>query len=52
MEEAQARAALESGIALAAEAAERFDIVGLGDMGIGNSASASALLSAFLGIPA
>jgi nicotinate-nucleotide--dimethylbenzimidazole phosphoribosyltransferase len=50
MEAAQARAALESGIVLAAEAAGRFEIVGLGEMGIGNSASASALVSAFLDI--
>lgn len=51
MEETQAREALEAGITLATEAAERFEIVGLGDMGIGNSASASALVSAYLGIP-
>jgi nicotinate-nucleotide--dimethylbenzimidazole phosphoribosyltransferase len=51
MEETQAREALESGITLAMEAAERFEMIGLGDMGIGNSASASALVSAYLGIP-
>ncbi len=51
MDATQAREALESGIALAGEAATRFEMVGLGDMGIGNSASASALLSAYLGIP-
>lgn len=50
MEREQARAALEAGIALAAEAAEQFDVVGLGEMGIGNSASASALVSAYLSI--
>jgi nicotinate-nucleotide--dimethylbenzimidazole phosphoribosyltransferase len=51
MDEVQARAALEAGIALAGESAHRFDTVGLGDMGIGNSASASALVSAFLEVP-
>ncbi len=50
MEPQQVRAALEAGITLAAEAAERFDAVGLGEMGIGNSASASALVSAYLSI--
>ena len=50
MDEAQARGAAQAGISLAAEAAERFDSVGLGEMGIGNSASASALVSAFLKI--
>jgi len=51
MEQEQARAALEAGIALAAEAAKRFEVVGVGEMGIGNSASASALASAYLSIP-
>lgn len=51
MDESQTREALEAGITLATEAAERFDIVGLGDMGIGNSTSASVLVSAYLGIP-
>src|SRR3954447_22492405 len=50
MDEAQARGAAQAGISLAAEAAGRFDTVGLGEMGIGNSASASALVSAFLKI--
>jgi nicotinate-nucleotide--dimethylbenzimidazole phosphoribosyltransferase len=40
----QARAAIESGIDLAQDAAGRFDLVGVGEMGIGNSTSASALL--------
>ena len=52
MEHTQAYAALDAGIALAAQAAGRFDFVGVGDMGIGNSASASALVSAFLEVPA
>lgn len=51
MDNAQARAALEAGIGLAVDAADRFDTAGLGDMGIGNSASASALVSAFLQVP-
>lgn len=50
MDEAQVRAAMEAGIELSQDAARRFDVVGLGEMGIGNSTSASALLSAFLGI--
>ncbi|MFL6415704.1 MAG: nicotinate-nucleotide--dimethylbenzimidazole phosphoribosyltransferase [Bryobacteraceae bacterium] len=51
MEDSQATAALEAGIILVTEAAGEVDIVGVGDMGIGNSASASALVSAYLGIP-
>ncbi|MCC6264520.1 MAG: nicotinate-nucleotide--dimethylbenzimidazole phosphoribosyltransferase [Bryobacterales bacterium] len=42
--------AVETGIELAKEAAGRFDIVGLGEMGIGNSTSAAALLAAFAGL--
>src|SRR4051794_24366493 len=38
MEEAQARTAVERGIILADEAAEAFNAVGVGEMGIGNSA--------------
>lgn len=49
MTPAQARSAVELGVVLAHEAALKFDIVGVGEMGIGNSTSASALLSAFLG---
>lgn len=45
----EARRALESGIQLACEAAPLFDIAGVGEMGIGNSTSASALLCAFTG---
>jgi len=52
MKDVQAYAALEAGIALAGDAAASFDVVGLGEMGIGNSASASALVSAFLAVPA
>lgn len=45
----QLNRALESGILLAEEAASRFDIVALGDMGIGNSTAASAVVSAITG---
>ena len=47
MSRRQAESALENGIALAREAATRFDIAGIGEMGIGNSTSASALLCVF-----
>jgi nicotinate-nucleotide--dimethylbenzimidazole phosphoribosyltransferase len=49
MSRGQALAAIESGIELAGEAAERFDITGVGEMGIGNSTSASAILCVFTG---
>jgi nicotinate-nucleotide--dimethylbenzimidazole phosphoribosyltransferase len=47
----QAVTAIENGIDLAREATKCFDVVGVGEMGIGNSTSASALLSAFTGAP-
>lgn len=50
MSRALAGRALETGIRLADEAAARFDIVGLGEMGIGNSTPAAALLAAFAGL--
>jgi nicotinate-nucleotide--dimethylbenzimidazole phosphoribosyltransferase len=43
----QAGQAIESGIALARKAAPRDDIAGVGEMGIGNTTAASALLCAF-----
>ncbi|MFN3324710.1 MAG: nicotinate-nucleotide--dimethylbenzimidazole phosphoribosyltransferase [Bryobacteraceae bacterium] len=46
----QAIESLENGIELAAEAARRFDLAGVGEMGIGNTTSAAALLSAFSGL--
>lgn len=45
----QLNRALETGIMLAEEAASRFDLVALGEMGIGNSTSASAVVSAITG---
>jgi len=45
----EANAALEIGIRLASDAAARYDVTGIGEMGIGNTTSASALLSAFTG---
>jgi nicotinate-nucleotide--dimethylbenzimidazole phosphoribosyltransferase len=50
MSRAQAVTAVESGIELARDAALRFDIAGVGEMGIGNSTSASALLCMFAGV--
>jgi nicotinate-nucleotide--dimethylbenzimidazole phosphoribosyltransferase len=47
MSEADARRALAAGQALVAEL-DRVDVVGLGEMGIGNTTSASALTSAIL----
>lgn len=49
MSREQARAAVEAGMELAHQAAEQFDIAGIGEMGIGNSTSASALLCALTG---
>ncbi|MEO7651337.1 MAG: nicotinate-nucleotide--dimethylbenzimidazole phosphoribosyltransferase [Bryobacteraceae bacterium] len=48
---AQAERALRNGIALAGEISERADIAAVGEMGIGNTTSASALLCAFTGCP-
>jgi nicotinate-nucleotide--dimethylbenzimidazole phosphoribosyltransferase len=52
MSRAQALAALEAGVALARELAERADVVALGDMGIGNTTAAGALHAALLRVPA
>jgi nicotinate-nucleotide--dimethylbenzimidazole phosphoribosyltransferase len=50
MTEAQAITALETGIeVLAAEAAKGLDIIGTGDMGIGNTTASSAICAAFTG---
>lgn len=49
MSERQAAESMEAGILLARQAAEQSDIAGVGEMGIGNSTAASALLCAFTG---
>lgn len=49
MTEKQMYAALETGLKLAEDAAARFDVVGLGQIGIGASAAASAMLCAMGG---
>jgi nicotinate-nucleotide--dimethylbenzimidazole phosphoribosyltransferase len=46
----EAERAIHNGIELAREAAGRFEIVGVGEMGIGNTTSASALLCVFCGV--
>ncbi len=50
MTRTQAQQALKNGAALAVEC--QADIAGVGEMGIGNTASASALISAFTGLSA
>ena len=53
MTRAQAEAAIETGAALAAEAiAEGADLLGTGEMGIGNTTAASAITAAITGAPA
>jgi nicotinate-nucleotide--dimethylbenzimidazole phosphoribosyltransferase len=49
MSREQAECAIGNGIELARAAAGRFDIVGAGEMGIGNTTAASALLCVFTG---
>lgn len=52
MSREEAVAALATGIALAADAkAQGVDLLGVGEMGIGNTTSAAALLSVFAGLP-
>ena len=50
MSRGQAELALARGTQLAREAAREFDIVGVGEMGIGNTTSASAILCALSGL--
>ena len=50
MTHAQLTTAINRGIALGRQASSTYDLVGVGDMGIGNTTSASALLCAFTGI--
>lgn len=47
----QLRAAVEAGSALAADLAERCDLLVLGEIGIGNTTAASALLAGLTGLP-
>ena len=53
MSDAQAIQALEAGMKafLTARENKRLDIIGLGEMGIGNTTSASAIISAVTGVP-
>jgi nicotinate-nucleotide--dimethylbenzimidazole phosphoribosyltransferase len=52
MTRGEAVQAMEVGIELAQQAAqERVDIIGTGDMGIGNTTASSAIIAAFSGIP-
>jgi nicotinate-nucleotide--dimethylbenzimidazole phosphoribosyltransferase len=46
----EAARAVDAGRRIAAGAATRYDIIGLGEMGIGNTTAASALLAAFAGL--
>jgi nicotinate-nucleotide--dimethylbenzimidazole phosphoribosyltransferase len=48
----EAERAMSIGAALAEDAADQYDMVGLGEMGIGNTTSASAILSVFSGATA
>ena len=45
----QARQGVEVGIEIANELAKDFDLIGTGDMGIGNTTPSSAIVAAFLG---
>ena len=46
----QATQSVETGIKLATEAAQTADVLGVGEMGIGNTSTAAALFSAFSGL--
>src|SRR4051812_41987093 len=50
MSREDAERAIHNGIALARDAATRYDIAGVGEMGIGNTTAASALLCVFCGV--
>jgi nicotinate-nucleotide--dimethylbenzimidazole phosphoribosyltransferase len=50
MSPAQLNQALETGILLAEDAATRFDVAGLGDVGAGNTTAAAAIVSSLCGL--
>lgn len=50
MSRAEVEQALENGARLASEARDRFDVAAVGEMGIGNTTAASALLCAYAGV--
>lgn len=50
MSREEAETAIERGIELGQEAAGRFDLAGIGEMGIGNTTAASAILCALAGV--
>ncbi len=50
LSERELQTALEAGIKLAIAASELYEVVGLGEMGIGNSTAAAALLCALTGL--
>jgi nicotinate-nucleotide--dimethylbenzimidazole phosphoribosyltransferase len=53
MTASEARAAIEAGIDLVeAERSRGLDLIGIGEMGIGNTTAASAMVAAFTGAPA
>lgn len=51
MSREQALACVEAGIALAMEQAQRADIFGVGDMGIGNTTASAAITAVLTGMP-
>lgn len=51
MSREQALASIEAGISIALELAPEFDLLGTGDMGIGNTTPSTAILSVLSGLP-
>ena len=50
MSQAMARRAIESGIDIAGDLATRFDVIGTGDMGIGNTTPSTAIAAVLTGL--
>ena len=50
MSQAMARRAIESGIDIAGDLATRFDVIGTGDMGIGNTTPSTAIAAVLTGV--